>query len=249
MKRPQLISPSFLQFLLFTLLHLPRTGADTAYVTFSPAIYLFDNLPSAVPSASLPAPYKPTTTAAQWANQDPYTAPSPYSFQGPPSPYAPEPPSPYYVPAPVPPLPTYPDTVVLIEPPASPTVDFLPATPIATLSCAKIGEPWWGCLSSENCAFDDIGDVACCPVGQFCRGIVNYGNGAGPRGGDGSGTSSDGFRTGHTIRLALKMLAFVQTAAAANAVGNMIGWGPGARLCLSIFAAVLNVCYVDFKIG
>jgi hypothetical protein len=79
------------------------------------------------------------------------------------------------------------------QPEPSPTVEpYLPATPINLLSCARIGEPWWGCLSTENCEFDDAGDPACCPVGEFCRGVVDDGDGAGPRAGYGTGAWSAG---------------------------------------------------------
>lgn len=61
------------------------------------------------------------------------------------------------------------------------TVPFSPAIPpncpTNTQSCSSIGEPSWCCTTAQHCAFDDAGDVACCPVGDFCRGVVEYGTG------------------------------------------------------------------------
>ena len=49
-------------------------------------------------------------------------------------------------------------------------------------------------MSSQRCAFDDGGDVACCPLGDFCKGTVNYGAGdaSGPGGGAPSGGTGIG---------------------------------------------------------
>lgn len=77
-----------------------------------------------------------------------------------------------------------------ISAPFSPAVP--PACPVNNLSCDGIGEPSWCCTSSQRCAFDDGGDVACCPLGDFCEGIVNYG----AVGGSGTGESAPNGGTG-----------------------------------------------------
>ena len=170
-----------LTLLLLTLQPL-QTGADTAYVNFSPAIYLFDNFGQSSPSQTpLPSPPSPppselTTAVTQWVYPGQYSSPAPQAT-----------------------LVTEtvagqltPNTIVWVEPAPSPTVPFEPATPIATFSCAAIGEPWWACLNTERCSFDDAGSIACCPVGDFCKGVASYGNGAGPRPGLGSEFLSGG---------------------------------------------------------
>jgi hypothetical protein len=88
-------------------------------------------------------------------------------------------------------------------PSTPPTVPFSPATPPVCpsdhQSCDTVGEPSWCCTTAQHCAFDDGGDVACCPVGDFCRGTVNYGSpnagGAGSGGGSGGGGAGDGSST------------------------------------------------------
>lgn len=76
------------------------------------------------------------------------------------------------------------------------TVPFSPAIPpncpTNTQSCSSIGEPSWCCTTAQHCAFDDAGDVACCPVGNFCRGVVDYGTGAASNGGGGAGGGDSG---------------------------------------------------------
>ena len=67
-----------------------------------------------------------------------------------------------------------------------------PACPANTLSCDTIGEPSWCCTSTQRCAFDDGGDVACCPLGEFCKGTVSYGASAGSGGSSSSGEDSGG---------------------------------------------------------
>ncbi|MCJ1472107.1 hypothetical protein MMC13_000754 [Lambiella insularis] len=163
--------------LFLSVFHLPATtaqelpGGNTLYISFNPAIYLFGNNPPS-PSFLSPSPslYSPYALPSPSTNSPPY---APTTFPTPYNPYA------------------FPSLIPSITPTPSPspstTTPFLPATPLATLSCAQVGEPWWGCLSTENCAFDDVGDVACYPVGDFCRGVVSNGNGAGPRAGEVSG--------------------------------------------------------------
>lgn len=164
--------PGFLDplTLLLLSLYLLRAAANNAYVNFSPAIYFSDNFgQSSASQAPLPSPPPPppaelTTAVIQWV-YNPYNPPTPQvnviteAVAGPEAP----------------------NTVIWVQPAPSSTVAFEPATPIATFSCSAIGEPWWGCLDTERCSFDNGGSVACCPVGEFCKGVASYGNGAGPR--------------------------------------------------------------------
>lgn len=161
-------------------LYLLRAAANNTYVNFSPAIYFSDNVgqssPSQAPLPSPPSPSPPpppppppppaelTTAVTQWV-YNPYNSPTPQANVVTEAVAGPE----------------APNTVTWVQPAPSPTVPFEPATPIATFSCSAIGEPWWGCLDTERCSFDDVGGVACCPVGEFCKGVASYGNGAGPR--------------------------------------------------------------------
>lgn len=63
-----------------------------------------------------------------------------------------------------------------------------PACPASHLSCDTIGEPSWCCTDAQHCAFDDGGSVACCPIGNFCHGTVDYGSvGVASVGGSGGG--------------------------------------------------------------
>jgi len=161
-------------------LYLLQVAADnTAYINFSPAIYLFDNIgqssPSQAPVPSPPSPPSPppselTIAVTQWV-YNPYNSPAPLVTVVTETVAYSEPPN----------------TVVWVQPAPSQTVSFEPATPVATFDCSAIGEPWWACLDTERCSFDDVGSVACCPVGEFCKGVVSYGNGAGLR----PGISSD----------------------------------------------------------
>ena len=70
-----------------------------------------------------------------------------------------------------------------------------PACPASHLSCDTIGEPSWCCTDAQHCAFDDGGSVACCPIGNFCHGTVDYGSvgvtGAGASGGGGATSAPD----------------------------------------------------------
>ena len=102
-----------------------------------------------------------------------------------------------------------PSSPSLISPgsaPYSPAVP--PVCPVNNLSCDGIGEPSWCCTSSQRCAFDDSGDVACCPLGDFCKGTVNYGAGGGSgtgggatSGGTGAGGLTAGGETGSTATM------------------------------------------------
>ena len=172
---------SSLAFLLLSLNLFPAAADNTAYVNFSPAIYIFNNIgqstPSQAPVPSPPSPPPPqlTTAITQWVYST-YNSPTPQvgvvtvTIAGQETS----------------------NTAVWVQPAPSPTVPFEPATPVATFDCSAIGEPWWACLSTERCSFDDVGSVACCPVGEYCRGVVSYGNGAGLRPGIGAGEISGG---------------------------------------------------------
>jgi len=165
----RLLNPLNLLLLSLYLLHV---AANNAYVNFSPAIYLFDNISQSSPSqAPLPTPpplppppVELPTAVTQWV-YNPYNSPTPQVNVVTEAVTAPE----------------APNTVIWIPPAPSPTVPFEPANPIATFTCSAIGEPWWACLDTERCSFDDVGSVACCPIGEFCKGVASYGNGAGPR--------------------------------------------------------------------
>lgn len=74
--------------------------------------------------------------------------------------------------------------------PFSPAIP--PNCPTNTQSCSSIGEPSWCCTTAQHCSFDDAGDVACCPIGDFCRGVVDYGGGSGGTSGSGGGGGSGG---------------------------------------------------------
>lgn len=68
-----------------------------------------------------------------------------------------------------------------------------PACPANTISCDSIGEPSWCCTPAQHCAFDEGGDISCCPTGDFCRGRVDYGlvnDGGGGASDSGSGSGS-----------------------------------------------------------
>lgn len=176
-----------------------RATASIYYVSFSPAIYIYENgisNPTAPAGAPSGLPSIPTTTPSSPA-ATPSSLPallSPTNDPSPSDPYNPQTPSPSPQAQPSnSKLPTYtppPSSApvpfglsVTAIPPSSGLLPYNPTTPLtseATVSCATIGEPWWVCTSTKRCAFDDAGDMACCPVGEFCRGIIMYGAGAGP---------------------------------------------------------------------
>ncbi|MCJ1244018.1 hypothetical protein MMC30_001215 [Trapelia coarctata] len=228
MLRLSIVSGLFrpLAFLLLTLCFLRAAADNTAYLNFSPAIYLFDNISQSSPSqGSAPPPLSPppselATAVTQWV-YNPYNSPTPQVTVVTETVAGQE----------------APNTVVWVQPAPSPTVPFEPATPIATFSCAAIGEPWWACLDTERCSFDDVGSVACCPVGEFCRGVASYGNGAGPRPGLGSGVISrgeKGVNISRNILIAASMLQgvvvgywFACTAHEDGTVSYFMGVGTG----------------------
>lgn len=58
-------------------------------------------------------------------------------------------------------------------------------------SCANLNEAGACCPPNTNCARDQVGNIACCPVGAFCTGTIRGTASA-------SGTSSGGFVLGGT---------------------------------------------------
>ena len=60
------------------------------------------------------------------------------------------------------------------------SVTYLNGAPLASnqVSCAGIGQPSYCCASGHSCAWDNSGQLACCPQGTTCTG--NVGVVAGP---------------------------------------------------------------------
>ena len=169
----------FLFCVLLLTLALPRHSfADNIYISFSPAIYITDNpVPSAAPGVANLQPPQPSEAsqpaASPPASYNPFNNPALSSistFSSPPSDDTP--PQPYN---------NNPFTPSLPSPPQSfPSLGaYIPATALSTVSCDTIGEPSWLCNVTQRCAFDDNGDISCYPVGEFCKGTVNYGESAG----------------------------------------------------------------------
>ena len=54
------------------------------------------------------------------------------------------------------------------------TVIYLNGAPISSsqVSCSEIGQPSYCCASGQSCAWDNSGQLACCPQGTTCSGSV-----------------------------------------------------------------------------